>query len=219
MEIKYIKNIWPHLRKIQTHRKWVRHYCFALGLYKQGLLHDLSKYSPAEFWESVKYYQGDSSPIDAAKKDKGYSMAWFHHRGRNYHHYEMWQDDFDHGGKPLMMPYKYFAEMVCDYLAAGRAYQGKSFTFENEFKWWNKKRVSCSMPPQQIAALDYIFAALADHEESFCGDGVNGTRIVDEIFKNGYGEELIWGTYAQFSAKTAEEINEMWEAVLNKCGD
>ena len=57
MEIKCIKNIWPHLRKIQTHRKWVKHYWFGIGLYKQGILHELYKYSPTEFWESVRFYQ------------------------------------------------------------------------------------------------------------------------------------------------------------------
>lgn len=217
MEIKCIKNIWFHLRKIQTHRKWVKHYCFAIDLYKQGLLHDLSKYSPVEFWEGVKYYQGDSSPIDAAKKDKGYSMAWFHHRGRNYHHYEMWQDDFDHGGKPLIMPYKYFAEMVCDYLAAGRAYDGVNFRFSKELAWWEKKRVACAMPDRQIAALDYIFAALADHETNFMSDGVHGTKIVDKIFVNGYGRELIHNAYYQFINMSDDEFEQTWRKP--ECGD
>ena len=169
-----IKNIWLHLRKIQTHRKWVRHYCFSMGLYKQGLLHDLSKYSPTEFWESVKYYQGTSSPIDASKAENGYSMAWFHHRGRNYHHYEMWQDDFDHGGKPLLMPYKYFAEMICDYLAAGRAYMGKKFSFVAENEWWKKKRAKgLAMPENQMKMIDFIFNQLAEREER---DGMTWTE-------------------------------------------
>lgn len=37
MDFKYVKNIWFHFRKIQAHRKWVKHYCYAIGLYKQGL--------------------------------------------------------------------------------------------------------------------------------------------------------------------------------------
>lgn len=201
MDFKCIKNIWPHLRKIQTHRKWVRHYCFGIGLYRQGLLHDLSKYSPTEFWESVKFYQGTSSPIDAAKKAMGYSMAWFHHRGRNYHHYEMWQDDFDHGGKPLLMPYKYFAEMVCDYLAAGRAYQGKNFSFKSELEWWEKKREYCAMPENQVAMLDHIFTSLANHEASFNNDGVCGTDIVDNEFVHGYGCELIARVYENYAGE------------------
>ena len=187
-----IKNILLHFRKIQTHRKWVRHYCFGLGLYKQGLFHDLSKYSPTEFWESVKYYQGTSSPIDAAKKANGYSMAWFHHRGRNFHHYENWQDDFDHGGHPILMPPKYFAEMICDYLAAGRAYMGKNFTFASENEWWKKKREACAMVPQQIKMLDFIFDDLAKHEEN-CG-----TLMTDEVFTKQYGKYLIFETYKYF---------------------
>ena len=48
-----LKKIIGHLRTIHLHRKWVRYFCFKFGLYKQGLLHDLSKYSPTEFWESI----------------------------------------------------------------------------------------------------------------------------------------------------------------------
>lgn len=34
------------------------------------------------------------------------------------------------------MPFKYAAEMYCDYLGAARAYMGKDFTFEKEYNWW-----------------------------------------------------------------------------------
>lgn len=192
-----IKNIWFHLRKIQTHRKWVRHYCFGIGLYRQGLLHDLSKYSPTEFWESVKYYQGTSSPIDASKAENGYSMAWFHHRGRNYHHYEMWQDDFDHGGKPLLMPYKYFAEMICDYLAAGHAYMGKKFSFVAENEWWKKKRAKgLAMPENQTKMIDFIFNQLAEREER---DGMTWTE--KWLTKTIGGQTLILTTYNYYKDK------------------
>ena len=56
--------------------------CFAVGLYRQGLLHDLSKYSWEEFATGVKYYQGNRSPNAAEKEEKGYSAAWLHHKGR-----------------------------------------------------------------------------------------------------------------------------------------
>ena len=191
-----IKNIWLHLRKIQTHRKWVRHYCFGIGLYKQGLFHDLSKYSPTEFWESVKYYQGTSSPIDASKAENGYSMAWFHHRGRNYHHYEMWQDDFDHGGTPILMPYKYFAEMICDYLAAGRAYMGKNFTFTSENEWWNKKRANgLAMPENQMKMIDNIFIKLKLNEQKF------GTVATDKWFCSFVGKNFLEAVYDYYKDK------------------
>ena len=54
----------------------VARHCFKVGMYWQGLTHDLSKYSPSEFWQGVKYYQGYRSPNNAEREDKGYSAAW-----------------------------------------------------------------------------------------------------------------------------------------------
>ena len=99
----------------------------------------MSKFSPVEFFESVKYYSGTRSPIDACKEDKGISMAWMHHKGRNPHHYEYWVDNFDKGGEPKEMPIKYKVEMICDYLGAARAYMGKNFSYKAEYEWWQKK--------------------------------------------------------------------------------
>ena len=81
-----------HFKTITHHRHLVRQYCFRLGLYYQGLTHDLSKYSPSEFWRGVKYYQGYRSPNDAERRENGVSLAWLHHKGRNRHHFEYWID-------------------------------------------------------------------------------------------------------------------------------
>ena len=54
----YLKRLSAHLRTINEHRYQVMKNCFACGLYRQGLTHDLSKYSFSEFHESVKYFQG-----------------------------------------------------------------------------------------------------------------------------------------------------------------
>lgn len=141
-----IKNTFRHFNKILKHKYWVFYYCRKTGvkgLTWRGLKHDMSKFSPTEFWESVRYYQGTSSPIDACKKDKGISMAWMHHKGRNTHHYEYWMDNFDNGGEPKPMPYQDAVEMLCDYLGAARAYMGKNFTYQAEYEWWLKK---CEKP-------------------------------------------------------------------------
>ena len=53
---------WLHFKTITRHKLLVMHYCFRAGMYKQGLLHDLSKYAPVEFLVGCKYYQGDRSP-------------------------------------------------------------------------------------------------------------------------------------------------------------
>lgn len=136
-----IENIFKHMRTVMTHRKWVRHYCFKIGLYKQGILHDLSKYSPTEFFESVRYYTGVSSPIDLCKKVNGYSNAWFHHRSRNKHHREYWVDNFDKGTVAIKMPKKYAFEMICDWIGAGRAYQKENYTPQKEYEWYLKQKM------------------------------------------------------------------------------
>ena len=134
--MKLLKNFFGHLKTVIKHRWFVFLHCCYAGIPLQGLIHDLSKFNPIEFFEGVKYYQGDKSPINACKEANGYSMAWFHHKGRNKHHFEYWIDCMDDGGKSIQMPYKYALELICDFLGAGKAYNGKNFTYRNELDWW-----------------------------------------------------------------------------------
>ena len=60
-----------HFITITKHRHLVMKLCFKMGLYKQGLLHDLSKYSYTEFSNSAKYYVGTYSPTISERKEKG----------------------------------------------------------------------------------------------------------------------------------------------------
>ena len=62
-------NIWNHFKTITKHRMLVCRHCFQIGLYRQGLTHDLSKYSPEEFFTGVRYYQGTRSPNAAERED------------------------------------------------------------------------------------------------------------------------------------------------------
>lgn len=122
-----------HFKTITHHRHLVCRYCFRLGLYRQGLLHDLSKYAPCEFWRGAKYYQGYRSPNDAERKQNGVSLAWLHHKGRNRHHFEYWIDYcIGEDGKPYMggckMPLRYVAEIFCDRIAACRTYLKDKYT-------------------------------------------------------------------------------------------
>lgn len=162
---KYIINAFKHFRKICIHKYWVFHYCWRAGIPVQGLMHDLSKFSPTEFFESVKYYQGTSSPIEACKKANGWSAAWLHHKGRNKHHYEYWQDNFDNGTVHLEMPMKYKKEMLCDFLGAGRAYYGKSFSYEKELNWWKVKTSRpLAMNKNDIAFIEKYMNLLCEYE-------------------------------------------------------
>ena len=165
-----IKNTFLHFGKICKHKWWVFYYCCKAGIPWRGIKHDISKFSPVEFWESVKYYQGNRSPIDACKEANGVSKAWMHHKGRNTHHYEYWQDNFDKGGHPVQMPYKDAVEMLCDFLGAGRAYMGKNFTYQSEYAWWKKKISNpIAMHPQTKTFIDICLNYLSNSAEYFPG--------------------------------------------------
>lgn len=132
-----MNNFFRHLKTVCRHKYWVFYYCCKAGMPVRGLLHDMSKFSPVEFFEGVKYYQGHRSPIDACKEENGYSKGWLHHKARNKHHFDYWIDKNENGEwYPIQMPYKYAVEMVCDYLAAGRTYMGKDFSYAAEYEWW-----------------------------------------------------------------------------------
>ena len=88
----FAARFFGHLHTINMHRRKVIVNCFRAGIPIRGLLHDLSKYSPTEFWNGVKYFQGMRSPNEAEREDIGYSRAWMHHKGRNRHHFEFWTD-------------------------------------------------------------------------------------------------------------------------------
>ena len=134
-------HLYDHLHTVNAHRRWVRRYCFKLGLVWQGLIHDLSKYSPTEFWRSAKYYQGFRSPNDQERRENGVSISWLHHKGRNRHHFEYWIDYClrENGSVYIggcKMPKKYVAEMFCDRIAACRVYQGDAYSDASAYDYF-----------------------------------------------------------------------------------
>ena len=121
---------WQHFKTITKHKWVVIRYCFRMGLIRQGLVHDLSKYSPTEFLAGARYWQGDRSPNNAEREAIGVSYSWLHHKGRNRHHFEYWVDydleaDTILAGMPI--PRKYVAEMVADRIGASTVYLGKIY--------------------------------------------------------------------------------------------
>ena len=156
-----LKNFFKHLHTVNTHRYKVFLLCCKVGIPLQGLLHDFSKYSPTEFWEGVKYYQGDYSPIHNCKKENGYSKAWLHHKGRNKHHYEYWYD-YEAPNETPKMPFKYFLEMICDTLSSGMTYQGKNWTKEYQLSYWNRTKDRVRMDESQKIALGKVYERIAE---------------------------------------------------------
>ncbi len=162
---------WQHFKTVHHHRALVRKGCFRVGLYLQGLTHDLSKYSPTEFLRGAHYYQGTRSPNAAEREEKGYSEAWMHHKGRNRHHYEYWTDmsPKTHRYEPVDMPRRYLVEMVMDRRAACMTYQGKNYRPGAELEYLEKSRERLLMHPETLRRLEYLLTMLRDRgeEETF----------------------------------------------------
>ena len=157
-----IGNIIGHTKTIIKHRWIVFKLACRAGIPWRGFVHDLSKFSPTEFRESVKYYVGTHSPITEAKKDKGYSDAWLHHKGRNKHHLEYWID-FDSDPVVLVIPYKYIVEKVCDDLSAGIVYNGKKWTQDVEYNYYMKQRQYVLINPKIDNFLCDIYSQVKDN--------------------------------------------------------
>lgn len=157
-----------HLRTINHHRRLVRKACFRVGLYWQGLTHDLSKYTLVEFLVGAKYFQGDHSPNEAERLEKGCSAAWLHHKGRNKHHLEYWIDYSVQGDHTLVgcrMPERYVVEMFCDRMAASKTYRGAAYTDSDPWNYYARSRDHYLLHPDTRALLERLLSILRDQGE------------------------------------------------------
>lgn len=152
----YMSKLWGHFKTITTHKIAVTKLCFKCGLYKQGILHDVSKYSWIEFCAGVTYYQGNRSPIDKEKEVLGYSLGWLHHKGRNKHHWEYWLDNAYNGVKPIKMPVNYVVEMYCDRTAASRIYMKEKYTDASAYEYFMNGYAHVIMHPDTKALIESI---------------------------------------------------------------
>ena len=166
-----MNKFFGHLKTILKHRRLVCKFCFKCGLYRQGLAHDLSKFSPTEFITGVKYFTGKCSPNELERSEKGYSAAWLHHKGRNRHHWEYWFDiKKGEGYKPIEMPLNYAAEMCCDRIAACRVYHGKDYKQGDALEYYLKGGIAAkSMHPNTAKKLTEWLESVRDkgEEETF----------------------------------------------------
>ncbi len=176
-----------HFRTVTEHKIQVMRHCFAVGLYYQGIMHDMSKYMPSEFLEGCRYYQdGKRSPNNGEREAKGYSFAWMHHKGRNRHHFEFWTD---YAAKPMkgqhpvgavQMPRKYVAEMLMDRIAASKTYLKEDYTRHEPLKYFQKGKGKHLMHPQTSRELERMLKILdkRGEEELF--------RFVRDYYLKGY---------------------------------
>ncbi len=166
-----IQNFIGHLNTVNDHRKMVKRHCFKVGLYKQGLLHDLSKYAPKEFLAGVKYYQGNQSPNNVQRRTEGYSEAWLHHKGRNKHHMEYWIDySVNHkvcGMVGMKMPVNYVVEMFCDRVAASKIYNKEAYHDSAPLQYYLNGRHRYIMHPDTNRLLYRLLKMLSLKGEEY----------------------------------------------------
>jgi len=166
-----MNKIWGHFKTITQHRHQVIYHCYKAGIFWQGCKHDLSKYSPTEFFLGVKYYSGDRSPNEGEREVCGYSRAWMHHKGRNKHHFEYWTDynPITREIQPIKMPMHYVIEMFCDRVAASKIYLGKAYTNKEPLAYFMKGKRSRMIHPETSKSLEMLLVMLAEkgEEETF----------------------------------------------------
>ena len=164
-------NIYGHFKTITSHKALVMKYCFRVGLYKQGILHDLSKYTPTEFIPGARYFQGNRSPNNAEREETGLSKAWLHHKGRNKHHFEYW---IDYGVKSaglqgMEMPTKYVVEMCMDRIAASKTYLKEAYQDSDPLSYYQKSAPYIVIHEKARKQLERMLIMLAERgeEETF----------------------------------------------------
>ena len=166
-----MNRFWGHLKTITHHRHLVMRGCFRMGLYWQGLTHDLSKYSPTEFWAGVRFFQGTRSPNTAERETNGYSLAWMHHKGRNRHHFEYWIDYcIAPDGHVYMggckMPLRYVAEMFCDRIAACKTYLKEQYTDAAPYEYYLRSKSHILIHPETSDTIEEMLRVLRDEGET-----------------------------------------------------
>ena len=160
---------FKHFHTITKHRHRVIAHCFKAGIGLQGLFHDLSKYSPAEFIPGAKYYLGTRSPNEKERELFGYSLAWMHHKGRNKHHFEYWVDlnMKEKRYMPVPMPQRYVTEMFCDRVAASKIYQGDKYTDRSALDYYVRGNARAKMHPETADLIESWLTMLAERGEEY----------------------------------------------------
>lgn len=140
--IKYFK----YLRYIIIHKWYVFIECCKLGIPIRGIIHDMSKLRPSEFFAYANYFYSPSDiPVEQGIKiQHKLDLAWMFHQHRNPHHWQFWLLKEDDGIlKPQPMPEVFILEMVADWKGAGRAITGA----DNTASWYKENRDKQLMHP------------------------------------------------------------------------
>lgn len=131
INLKNYKAHFEYLKYVLKHKWYVFKYGKKFNLStKRRLLHDLSRFSPAEWFPYVSNFYNDdgtkkqirdsSGYYDPKTKSEEFQKSWLHHAHNNKHHWQYWVlVDYDEN-KILDMPLEYIKEMITDWCSAGK---------------------------------------------------------------------------------------------------
>lgn len=155
---------FKYLSYIIRHKWYVFLECCKEGIPWRGVVHDLSKLRPSEFFPYMRHFYGHSREKEKEgysknmdkKPDHAFNEAWLKHIHRNPHHWQYWVLVEDKTGlgapKVLPMPDKYIKEMVCDWRGAGKA-QGFG---DNTKAWYEKHKNTMVLHPLTLVEVEKL---------------------------------------------------------------
>ena len=152
----YMKHL-KYLCYVLRHKWYVFIECCKLGIPVRGLVHDLSKFRPSEWFPYVNHFH-NSNPRDKTgyyrpydTGDRSFDNALFLHLKRNKHHWQWWVLPTDETGvKLLPMPDKYRKEMLADWRGASKA-QGSKTTVR---EWYEANKHKLQLHPETRAWIE-----------------------------------------------------------------
>lgn len=145
-----------YLKYIVRHKAHVFVECCRLGIPWRGLVHDLSKFHPAEWFPYRDYfYPGtvhDDCVVSFSRRvrEVAFDAAWLRHIHCNPHHWQHWllvEDDTGRG-RALPMPDKCIREMLADWRGMARA-RGRDSVKE----WYSGTRRDMTLHAATVDAL------------------------------------------------------------------
>ena len=156
---------WQYLSYVLRHKWYVFVECCRLGIFWRGLVHDLSKFRPDEWFPYAEYFNGGPHIPAVEMRDyhfrlglrskeeveRDFDTAWLHHIHRNPHHHQYWVLREDSGQvKCLPMPEQYLREMLADWRGAGKAQRN----LDDTRTWYLKNRQKMRLHPSAEAWLE-----------------------------------------------------------------
>lgn len=147
---------WQYLKYVLRHKRYVLQGCRQLGIPWRGIKHDLSKFSPDEWFPYAEFFYGEypqskdeprhgnPSPQVSMK----FQSAWLKHIHRNPHHWQYWILHRDNGSTDvLFMPMDTAKEMLADWYGVSKAL-GAVDGWKAAYDWYQPRKDTIHLHPK-----------------------------------------------------------------------